>query len=92
MDDPTTDRLELEPEIAWDGAILSVWARNARKRIRCEIPRTTIHAVPQFSDALDREILRDRAEIVDRLRSKLLRKGLATDTVVVRLTPDDLKQ
>lgn len=90
MDYAAAHCLDLEPEIAWDGAVLSVWARTARGRIRCEIPRATIHAVPPFDDALGREIARDRVEIINRMRPTLLRKVAATDSVVIRVNLDDL--
>jgi hypothetical protein len=83
MDHAAAHCPDLEPKIAWDGAVLSGWARTARGRIRCEIPRATIHAVPPFADALGREI-------VNRMRPALLRKVAATDSVVIRVNLDDL--
>ena len=90
MNQAAADYLDLESEITWDGAALSVWVRTARGRIRCEIPRATIHAVPPFSDVLGREIARDRVKIVDRMRPALLRKVAATDGIVVQVNLNDL--
>jgi hypothetical protein len=90
MDHAAAHRLDLEPEIGWDDAVLLVWARTARGRIRCEIPRATIHAVPPFADALGREIARDRVEIVNRMRPALSRKIAAADSAVIRLNLEDM--
>lgn len=80
----------LEKEIGWDGELLSVWAIRADLRVLCEIPRDTIHAIRYYSDALSREIARDRTDIISRLRPSLLKKLQAADEHVVRLQPSDV--
>ena len=66
--------IQLENEIQWDGKCITVWALTEGRRIKCEIPRATVHSLPLFSDSLAREIARDRAEIVDRLRPILFER------------------
>jgi hypothetical protein len=66
--------VELENEATWDGHSIWIWAVTARGRIKCQIPRSTIHAMPPFEDAITREIARDTMEIIDRLRPILLNK------------------
>ncbi len=82
--------LDIEGEIEWDGERLIVWVTTDRGRIRCEIPRETIHEIPLFSDAISREIDRDRKEIVDRIRSNLLNKVARSEEQVVRINPGDV--
>ena len=81
---------QIEDEVLWDGKNLTVWAVTNRGRIRCEILRETIHEIPTFSDAITREIDRDRREIVDRLRPFLLAKVAESTESVIRLLPSDL--
>jgi hypothetical protein len=81
---------QIEDEIQWDGKSLTVWVVTDRARIRCEIPRETIHEIPPFSDAISREIDRDRREIVDRLCPILLAKVAESAENFVQLHPSDL--
>jgi hypothetical protein len=83
--------VQLDNEILWDGDSIVVWASSEQGRIKCEIPRNTIHSMPLFADAITREIDRDRKEIVDRLRSILLAKmASAIGGAVVKINPSDL--
>jgi hypothetical protein len=66
--------IRLENEIDWDGTSLSVWAVTHRGRILCKIPRDTIHALSIYNDAIEREIKRDRNDIVEHLRRALVTK------------------
>jgi hypothetical protein len=82
--------VRFEDEIRWDGNSLSIWATVNGSRIFCEIPRSTIHEVPLFSDAISREIARDRAEIFDRLRSTVVAKISRTRESSIRIHPSDI--
>lgn len=84
--------VKLDNDITWDGKCIAVWASTERGRVECKIPRKTIHAMPRFSDAISREINRDREEIVDRLRAALISKiaRLAEGDHIV-LEPQDLQ-
>jgi len=90
MDQIVGADVRLEPDVEWDGTCLLVWADTGRGRVRCDIPRDTIHALPPFSDAIGREILRDRAEIVERMRPVLLRRIARGGHDVIRIDPEDL--
>ena len=76
--------------VQWDGKCIAVWASTERGRIKCIIPRSTIHAMPLFSDAITREIDRDREEIVDRFRPALVAKIAAAESDTVELHPHDV--
>lgn len=82
--------IELEQEASWDGQILSVWINAGKHRILCNIPRETIHVIPLFSDAISREIRRDRHEILTRLRPAIEKKIAAVTDNCFRLHPADL--
>ena len=82
--------VRFENEIRWDGNSLSVWATVNGSRVFCEIPRSTIHEVQLFWDAISREIARDRAEIFDRLRPAVVAKIARSRDSEIRLNPSDL--
>jgi hypothetical protein len=85
--------IHFENEIGWDGERLSVWAVTHRGRILCEVPRSTIHALSIYNDAIEREIERDRHEIFERLRPALVAKAVQNSSprdAPLRLFPDDL--
>jgi hypothetical protein len=82
--------VRFEDEIRWDGNSLTVWATLNGSRILCEIPQSTIHEVPHFGDAISREIIRDRAEIFDRLRPAVVAKISGTKESSIRLLPSDI--
>lgn len=86
----TPEMIELEKEIGWDGEHLSVWAITPKSRVRCDIPRETIHSIWLYSDALSREIARDREEIIERIRPSVIAKVAAAAGPSVRLQPSDL--
>lgn len=90
MDHAPARDVSIEPGIDWDGSVLTVVVRTLRGPVRCEIPRDTVHAVPTFSDALTREIARDREEIVERLRHAIARRAALAATDLVRVEPGDL--
>jgi hypothetical protein len=78
-------------EIEWDGNSIWLWIVTDSARIRCEVPRVTIHGMWLFHDAIAREIARDRSEIVDRLRTVILAKltGAEQDRTI-KILPTDL--
>jgi hypothetical protein len=82
--------VQFESEIHWDGTNLSIWAIKNGARILCTIPRATIHEVPLFSDAITREIARDRVEIFHRLQAALIAKIALYPSGQVELQPTDL--
>jgi hypothetical protein len=82
--------IKLENDVQWDGERLLVWAITSTSRVLCEIPRDTIHHVPLYSDAITREIARDKDEIVDRLRLYVIAKVANHKGISVRLRPTDL--
>jgi len=83
--------IKFEDNVQWDGKCIIVWAYTERGRVECRIPRDTIHAIPRFSDAISREIVQDRNEIVERLRSLLIVKIAACEQSKIVLQPQDLK-
>jgi hypothetical protein len=90
LNEDIVDTVQLENDVEWDGKCITVWAVTARRRIKCQIPRVTVHSIPLFADAITREIGRDRKEIVDRLRSILVAKVAITDSDTLELHPLDL--
>jgi hypothetical protein len=56
------------------------------RRVLCQIPRETIHEIPAFNDIISREIVRDREEIIERLRAAIHSKVARTDGKLVQLT------
>jgi hypothetical protein len=82
--------IKLENDIQWDGERLLVWATTPTSRILCEIPRDTIHHIRLYSDAISREIARDREEIIDRVRSSVISKVANSKEATVRLCPCDI--
>lgn len=84
------DPVQFENDVRWDGKCITVWAVTEQRRIKCEIPRATVHSIPLFADAITREIDRDRKEIVERLRSILVRKVARAESDAVELHPHDL--
>ena len=82
--------IQFETKIEWDGKCIIVWAVTERGRIKCVIPRATVHSISLFSDAITREIDRDRKEIVDRLRSILVAKLAGSESNTVEVDPCDL--
>ena len=82
--------IQLENDVQWDGNCIIVWAVTERSRVKCVIPRATVHSIPLFADALTREIDRDRREIVDRLRLILVAKVARAESDTIELHPHDL--
>jgi hypothetical protein len=82
--------MQFENDVQWDGNCITVWVVTERGRIKCVIPRATVHSIPLFADAITREIDRDRMEIVDRLRSMLIAKVAGAESDTVELHPRDL--
>jgi hypothetical protein len=74
--------------VEWDGAALSVQAATDAGQVLCKIPRATIHALPIYSDAIEREIRAERYAIVDMLAPTLRAKmSAAASTETVELFP-----
>jgi hypothetical protein len=84
----SVSEIKLENDVQWDGECLLVWAVGPNSRIRCEIPRETIHHIRLYSDAITREIARDKEEIIDRLglhnRQSSRRRWAFSSTAAVR--------
>jgi hypothetical protein len=59
--------MRIEGEIAWDGQALSALVTAGGDPILCIVPREIVHGVSPYLDAIDREIERDKAEILDRM-------------------------
>jgi hypothetical protein len=84
--------ISLENDVHWEGECIVVWASTEQGRVQCKIPRDTIHCIPRFRDAISREIVRDRNEIVDRLRPILIAKVAAgSEDGTIVLLPQDLQ-
>lgn len=66
--------IEFVGEIEWDGKAIVVGAATPFGHVSCRIPRETIHALPIYSDALDREIRLERHLILERLAPALCAK------------------
>jgi hypothetical protein len=66
--------IQFEDEIEWDGTNLTVWAATPRGRVLCEVRRDTIHTLSIYNDAIEREIERDRHDILERLRPAIVAK------------------
>ncbi len=90
MNEDVAVPIQLENDVQWDGKCITVWAVTEQRRVKCEIPRATVHSIPLFADALTREIDRDRREIVDRLRSILVAKVARAKSDTIELYPHDL--
>jgi hypothetical protein len=82
--------VQIEEDIHWDGQKLSVWIVALGNRICCDIPRDTIHRIRLYSDAITREIERDKNDIVDRLLDFISAKATATNQLSFELRPTDL--
>jgi hypothetical protein len=68
------ENVRFEEEIAWDGSALSIWAVTPTGRVLCLVPRDTIHMLSIYNDAIEREIERDRHDIVARFQPALAAK------------------
>ncbi|MEY9884270.1 hypothetical protein [Bradyrhizobium sp. USDA 329] len=66
--------VEFVGEIEWDGKAIVVGAATPFGHVSCRIPRETIHALPVYSDALEREIRLERHLILERLAPALRAK------------------
>ncbi|RXG92618.1 hypothetical protein [Bradyrhizobium zhanjiangense] len=66
--------IEFVGEVEWDGKAIVVGAATPFGHVSCRIPRETIHALPIYSDALEREIRLERHLILERLAPALRAK------------------
>jgi len=82
--------VQFDSEVGWDGNSLTVWATVNGSRVFCEIPRSTIYAVPLLSDEISWEISRDRAAIFDRLRPAVVEKIVRSRDKSIRLHSSDV--
>lgn len=77
--------IEFVGKIEWDGKAIVVGAATPFGRVSCRIPRETIHALPIYSDALEREIRLERHLILERLapaqRAKISVSGTANQWI-----------
>jgi hypothetical protein len=63
-----------DPEITWDGRMLSGWAVVDGDRVQFRATRGMIRSIPIYSDLMDWEIERHKVAIFERLREALLSK------------------
>lgn len=70
----STGDIEFVGEVVWDGKAIVVGAATPFGHISCRISRETIHALPVYSDALEREIRLERRLILERLAPALRAK------------------
>jgi hypothetical protein len=66
---------EFDPEITWDGRMLSGWAVVEGDRVQFRATRGMIHSIPIYSDLLDWEIESHKDAIFERVREALLSKS-----------------
>jgi len=66
--------IEFVGEVEWDGKAIVVGVATPFGHVSCRIPRETIHALPIYSDALEREIRLERHLILERLAPALRAK------------------
>jgi hypothetical protein len=69
-----TMSFSVEKEIGWDGQELSVTIQTDTGSVLCTIPRDTIHRIPIYNDAVGWEIERNKADILERLKSAVSNK------------------
>jgi len=72
--------VEFVGEVEWDGKAIVVGAETPFGHVSCRIPRETIHALPIYSDALEREIRLERQLILERLAPALGAKISISET------------
>jgi hypothetical protein len=60
-------QVRIEGEIAWDGQALCALVSAGGDPVLCIVPRDIVHGVSPYLDSIEREIERDKAEILDRM-------------------------
>jgi hypothetical protein len=84
--------VEFVGDVEWDGKALLIRAVTGLGQVLCRIPRNTIHALPIYSDAIEREIRSERREILERLAPALRAKLSAMESAgTVELFPWDVR-
>jgi hypothetical protein len=82
----------ISDQIDWDGSALCFDARRGGGLVRCRVPRDTVHAIPYYNDAIEREIVIDRFRIVEKLAPVLLaRLSAAHAGDMLELLPDEVR-
>ena len=66
---------KFDPEITWDGRMLSGWAVVDGKRVQLRATRGMIQGIPIYSDLGDWEIECHKVAIFEQLRELLLAKA-----------------
>jgi hypothetical protein len=81
----------ISDRIDWDGSALCFDAPLDGGLVHCRVPRSTVHAIRLYSDAIEREIVIDRFNIVEKLRP-FLRAKLSTARAgdTLELLPDEI--
>lgn len=77
---------KLSDQIDWDGRALCFSAKLKSGKVHCRVPRDTVHAIYIYNDAMEREIVRDRFRIVEKLTPFLRAKlshALAGETLEI---------
>lgn len=77
--------------VEWDGAGLLVHASVGVGQVPRRTPRDTIHAIPFYSDAIEREIRSERLSLLQKLTPALRAKlTVAGSSEQVELLPSDI--
>ena len=78
-------------DIEWDGAALCARVATGFGEVLCRVPRETIHAIPVYSDAIEREIRSQRHMIMERLAPALGAKlAVADRDRAIELLPSEV--
>lgn len=75
-------------DVEWDGAGLLVHASVGVGQVPRRTPRDTIHAIPFYSDAIEREIRSERLSLLQKLTPALRAKLTVAEQV--ELLPSDI--
>ena len=79
-------------EVTWDGQALLVPGTTECGQVVCRVPRSTIHVLRLYSDAIGREIHLERQRIAEKLAPFLAAKlSRATNGETVELFPWEVR-
>jgi hypothetical protein len=82
--------IEFSSEVEWDGRALFVVAATDGGRVTCRVPQATVHALRIYSDAIGREIYKERHQIISKLAPFLSAKLLLVEGQAIELLPSDV--
>ncbi|WP_271601026.1 hypothetical protein [Bradyrhizobium sp. CCBAU 45384] len=84
-------KIKFVSDVEWDGKALSARVVTGFGEVLCRVPRDTIHALPVYSDAIEREIRSQRHAIMERLAPALGAKlAIANRDRVIELLPSEV--